>query len=133
MLIGEMAARTGVSTKTLRFYEQAGLLHEPARTAGGYRDYDPAAHDRVVFIRQAQQAGLTLRQINEILAIRDDGRPPCDHVIRLVDHQLAEIEQRLDELRRTRSDLRALHDRLADLDTSACADHHVCTAIDGQS
>ena len=132
MLIGEMATRTGVSAKTLRFYEQAGLLHEPARTASGYRDYDPAAHDRVVFIRQAQRAGLTLRQINEILAIRDDGRPPCDHVLRLVDHQLAEIEHRLDELRRTRRDLRALRDRLAELDTSTCADDHICTAIDGQ-
>ena len=133
MLIGELAARTGVSAKTLRFYEQAGLLHEPDRTPGGYRDYDVAAHDRVVFIRQAQRAGLTLRQINEILAIRDDGRPPCAHVGRLVDHQLTEIEQRLDELRRSRQDLRALQDRLADLDTSTCADHHICTAIDGQS
>jgi DNA-binding transcriptional MerR regulator len=40
MLIGELAARTGTTAKALRFYEQAGVLPEPARTSAGYRDYD---------------------------------------------------------------------------------------------
>lgn len=61
MLIGEVAEATGVSTKALRFYEDEGLLHEPDRTSGGYRDYRPDVIDRVVFVRQAQAAGLTLR------------------------------------------------------------------------
>jgi DNA-binding transcriptional MerR regulator len=76
MLIGELATATGVSTKTLRFYEADGLLFEPDRTSAGYRDCADTAIDRVVFIRQAQAAGLTLAQIRQILTIRDGGQPP---------------------------------------------------------
>ena len=57
MLIGELAKRTGTTAKTLRFYEDEGLLPEPTRTSGGYRDYPAESADRVEFIRGAQQAG----------------------------------------------------------------------------
>lgn len=95
-----------MSTKTLRFYEREGLLTEPARTSGGYRDYSPSAAERVRFIKDAQAAGFILAQIGEILAIRDDGQPPCDHVATLVDQRLAEVEQRLQELESVRDQLR---------------------------
>lgn len=130
MLIGDVAARTGVSAKTLRFYEHRGLLHEPARTAGGYRDYDERAVERVAFIRRAQEAGLTLRQIGEVLAVRDDGRPPCTHVERVVAARLADVEQRLAELERVRDELSVLRDRLADLDAADCDPDRICTAVD---
>ncbi|WP_089105835.1 MerR family DNA-binding transcriptional regulator [Streptomyces hyaluromycini] len=58
MRIGALASATGTTTKILRFYEQAGLLGEPPRTSGGYRDYPAQA--RVGFIRSAQAAGLSL-------------------------------------------------------------------------
>jgi DNA-binding transcriptional MerR regulator len=77
MLIGALAKATGVPAKTLRYWEAEGLLPAPARTDGGYRDYPVETADRVAFIRHAQSAGLTLRQIGEILAIRDDGHPPA--------------------------------------------------------
>lgn len=77
MRIGELATATGMSTKTLRFYEADGLLADPPRTPAGYRDYPDDAIDRVAFIRQAKAAGLTLAQVREILAIRDGGDPPC--------------------------------------------------------
>ncbi|WP_083976187.1 MerR family DNA-binding transcriptional regulator [Kitasatospora azatica] len=54
MRIGALAATTHTTTKTLRFYEQAGLLDLPPRTPGGYRDYPPTATTRVAFIRTAQ-------------------------------------------------------------------------------
>jgi DNA-binding transcriptional MerR regulator len=57
MLIGALAARAGLSAKTIRFYEQAGLLPEPPRTPAGYRDYPPAMLARLSFIGQAQAAG----------------------------------------------------------------------------
>lgn len=129
MLIGELATRTGVSTKTLRFYEQRGLLHAPARTPGGYRDYDDAACERVRFIRRAQGAGLTLRQIGEVLTIRDGGQAPCAHVSRSVAEQLDQVEARLTELERTREDLHALQDRLGHLDVADCSDDAICAAI----
>jgi DNA-binding transcriptional MerR regulator len=132
MLIGEVAEVTGVSTKTLRFYEDEGLLHEPDRTAGGYRDYRPDVIDRVVFIRQAQAAGLTLNQIAEVLTIRDGGRAPCGHVARLVDDRLADVEARLAELGHTRRQLRELRSRLDELDTADCPPDDICVAVSGR-
>lgn len=129
MLIGELARETGVSAKALRFYEAQRLLPAPARTPAGYRDYRPAAIERVAFIRRAQGAGLTLAQIGEILAIRDGGQPPCDHVAVLVEQRLAEVAERLDELERTRDELRALRKRLDDLDPSSCREDEICAAV----
>lgn len=129
MRIGEVARATGVTTKTLRFYEDEGLLHEPARTAGGYRDYEPTVVDRVGFIRQAQTAGLTLAQIGQVLAVRDDGQAPCAHVAHFVDEQLADVEARLAELRRIRRQLLVLQDRLAVLDPADCPPGDFCTAV----
>lgn len=129
MLIGEVADATGVSTKALRYYEQQGLLHEPARTSGGYRDYSQQVIDRIGFIKQAQAAGLTLRQIGGILAIRDDGRAPCRHVGDLVDERLEDIERRLADLRRTRTQLREVRTRLEDLEPTDCDPAAVCSAI----
>lgn len=120
MLIGELADHTGVTTKTLRFYERQGLVPEPGRTEGGYRDYDPTTVDRVSFIRDAQAAGFTLAQIGEILAIRDGGEEPCEHVSTLVEQRLAEVEQRLAELRAVRTQLRDIAARSVELNPGDC-------------
>lgn len=129
MRIGELAAAAGVTAKTLRFYEAEGLLHEPSRTSAGYRDYGPAAVARVRFVRQAQAAGLTLRQIGEILEVRDGGQAPCRHAADLVEQRLAEVEQRLRELRATRAQLRGLRERLEALDPADCPPQAICAAV----
>lgn len=129
MLIGQLATATGVTTKTLRYYESEGLLHPPARTPGGYRDYPGEAVDRVVFMREAQRAGLTLRQIREVLAVRDGGDAPCAHVAAVVDARLADVERHLRELRRTRARLVALRRRLDGLDPADCASDDICSAV----
>jgi DNA-binding transcriptional MerR regulator len=120
MLIGQVAERSGVTAKTLRFYERKGLLADPGRTDGGYRDYEPATVDRVTFIKDAQAAGLTLAQIGEVLAIRDDGQLPCEHVTTLVARRLAAVEQRLRELRQVRAQLREIADRAERYDPDDC-------------
>lgn len=129
MLIGALAETTGVPAKTLRYWESAGLLHEPGRTRGGYRDYAPEAVERVTFVRHAQAAGLTLRQIAEILVVRDDGQAPCAHTAALVDQRLAEVDDRLRELEQTRTALRDVRRRLAALDPADCDATLVCSAI----
>lgn len=129
MRIGQVAEATGVSTKALRFYEREGLLAETERTASGYRDYQQSAVDRVAFVKRAQAAGLTLRQIGEILAVRDGGRAPCTHVAALVDERLGEIDGRLRELRRVRQHLRDLRRRLDELDPQDCPPDEICVAV----
>lgn len=120
MRIGEAAGRAGVPAKTMRFWEDEGLLPEPARTTAGYRDYDLAIIERLTFIRQAQAAGLTLEHIRQILAIRDGGQPPCVHVTSLIARRLAEVEARLAELVRTRDQLALLAERAAVQDPADC-------------
>jgi DNA-binding transcriptional MerR regulator len=105
MLIGELAGATGVSTKTLRFYEAEGRLAEPECTAGGYRDYPRDAIGRVGLVRQTQAAGLILAQIGETLTIRDGGEPSRHHVAPRVAHRLEEVSRRLEEAERTRINL----------------------------
>lgn len=129
MRIGQLADATGVTAKTIRYYESQGLLHAPPRTPAGYRDYDPAVADRVRFIRQAAASGLTLRQIREILEVRDGGHAPCRHVAELVTHRLHETEQRLRELEATRAQLRRLQQRLDALDPAQCPASVVCAAV----
>ncbi|HEV2087873.1 MAG TPA: heavy metal-responsive transcriptional regulator [Cryptosporangiaceae bacterium] len=98
MKIGELAEHSGTSRQTLRFYEAEGLLPEPERTPGGYRDYDPETLDRLQFIRSAQAAGLSLREVRQVLAIRDRGESPCGHVKQLLADRLAGVRAQIAEL-----------------------------------
>ena len=127
MKIGELARSTGVTVKTLRFYEGEGLIPEPDRTASGYRDYPPDATARVTFIRTAQAAGLKLRQIGEILDIREQGEPPCQHVRALVHDRLAEVDDRIVDLDRIRNELLTIVSRLEMLEPADCDQY--CRAI----
>lgn len=131
MRIGVLAAQTGLTTKTIRFYENAGLLPGPPRTAAGYRDYPAGAVTRLAFIRDAQAAGLTLAEIRGILAIRDGGRAPCQHVTGLVDQHLTQVEQRLTELTQARDALRDLKRRASAADPAACSEDQVCSILTG--
>jgi len=123
MRIGELAAHSGVTSKTIRFWEAEGLLSEPARTPSGYRDYDPDALDRLSFIRHAQTAGLTLAEIRRVLAISDTGEPACGHVTDLIHQHLTDVDERIRELKETRSLLGRLAQRAAEQNPADCDDY----------
>jgi DNA-binding transcriptional MerR regulator len=129
MRIGELAAASGVTAKTVRFYEQTGLLPEPPRTAGGYRDYPPEAAQRLGFIRDARGAGLSLAEIRSVLELRDGGQAPCEHVTDLIGAHLAEIERRMAELVATRTALSALAQRAAETDPETCTTDDICRIL----
>lgn len=129
MRIGDFAATCGVTAKTVRFYEQAGLLPEPSRTSGGYRDYPPEATVRLGFIRDAQSAGFSLAEIRGILALRDSGEVPCTHVTGLIQERLADVERRMADLRKTRTALRALAERAVATDPGTCQDEDICSIL----
>jgi len=71
--ISELADRSNVSPDTLRYYGRLGLVPAPARAANGYRLYDEAATERILFIKSAQHMGLRLSDIKELLDIWDRG------------------------------------------------------------
>lgn len=129
MRIGELARRGGVSTKAVRFYEQAGVLAPPERLASGYRDYDNRTLERLAFVRAAQSAGLTLREIRDVILVRDAEGPPCQHVRRLLDAHAAALDARILELERLREVVDDLCRRAVLLDPAACTDAAVCHVI----
>lgn len=132
MRIGDLSAAAGLSARTIRFYEQARLLPEPPRSAAGYRDYPPEARARLAFIRHAQAAGFTLAEIRGILHIRDSGQAPCRHVTDLIGQHLAQVDQRITELTRTRAALASLQERAATTDPADCAEPDICSIITGR-
>lgn len=129
MLIGEVAERSGVSTKTLRYHEDIGLIDPPARSPSGYRNFDEDVLDRLVFIRSAQAVGLTLGEIRSIVALRDDGDPPCAHVLELLRVRAEEIGRTIRELRILQRELQALVLRADALDPADCDPRRVCHLI----
>ena len=119
MRIGELADRTGVSVRSLRYYEQQGLL-VPTRTPGGHRDYPEMAVDRVIRIQELFAAGLSSRKIFRILpCMRDaDGGPSAQADEKLV----AELSAERDRIDRMIGDLVRSRDVLTDVIDTAAGD-----------
>jgi len=105
MFIGEVARRTGVKPKTIRFYEEVGLLPRPARSDSGYRLYRTEAVEQLAFIRTAQNLGLTLAEIRGLLERRRRGGPPWDYVGQVLQKKIAEIDDDMAMLRQAREGL----------------------------
>ena len=115
MRIGELAKKAGVNPRTIRFYEQIGLLPAAQRTTSGYRQYTDRDFDRLAFIRNVKALGVALEEIKEVLAFRDRGASPCPHVLRLIDTKAQEIQGRIQGLRMLASQLRQLRRAAADI------------------
>lgn len=105
--IGELAARSGLTPDTLRYYERLGLLRPSRRSAGGFRLYDEATFDRLRFIKQAQLLGLSLDEIHALVSYRGQGGTKrCRRVRDLLRAKLADLERQLAELQEFRRTLR---------------------------
>jgi MerR family transcriptional regulator, copper efflux regulator len=129
MRIGELADQAGISTKAIRYYEQIGILAPPARTPSGYRSYDQAALGRLSFVRAAQAVGLTLGEIRQVIAFRDNGQAPCAHVTDLLQRHAVDLEARIRELQQLRGELRQLAELATTLDPEQCPPDLVCHII----
>ena len=98
MFIHELARTTGVSAKTIRYYESIGLMPDPERADNNYRQYAPAAIERLRFIVSARSLGFNLTDIGEFLSARDEGTLPCKQVLDSLDQRVAEIDRRIADL-----------------------------------
>jgi DNA-binding transcriptional MerR regulator len=117
--VGELADAVGVTADTIRYYERAGLLPPPSRTATGYRAYDVAAVDRLRFIQGAQRLGLRLSDVRDLLAIRDTGTCPCEPAEHLLTRRLAEVDAEIARLTALRREMAAMLAGLAQPDCPA--------------
>ncbi len=116
--IGQLAEAAGVHVETIRYYERRGLLPEPPRTAGGYRQYGPDDLWRLEFVRRAKTLGFTLTEVGELL--EEDTRRDVGSVRAIVLRKLEAIEARQRELAGVRSRLARLADICADPDSDDC-------------
>lgn len=112
LTVAALAQKVGVSGDTVRYYERAGLLAAPPRTAAGYRLYSPEVIDRLRFIQGAQRLGLRLREIRDLLTVRDTGTCPCEPAEAMLRRRISEIDTELVRLAALRTDLVAMADQL---------------------
>lgn len=119
MSVSELAARVGLRADTIRYYERIGLVAPPARTSGEHRRYGEDAIDRLRFIQGAQRLGLRLREIAELLAVRDTGACPCEPAEVLLRQHIDEIDAELARLTALRAELAAMAEQLP---SSTCPD-----------
>ncbi|WP_062137498.1 heavy metal-responsive transcriptional regulator [Demequina aestuarii] len=129
MRIGELAQQAGVTAKTVRYYESVGLLPDPGRTGSGYRDYDADAVKRLKFVRDAQAAGLTLRESRTILDMKAEGHGTCEHTRALLNRHLEDIDAQIASLQAARAELVSLSQRADVLDPAACTDANRCQVV----
>lgn len=105
MRIAELAARTGVKVSTIRFYERAGVLEEPPRTPGGYRDYGDESVRFVRFLKRGQALGFSLAELASFAQISSEvraGFADPTEVSAAAAAKLDDLDTRIADLQRTR-------------------------------
>jgi MerR family Zn(II)-responsive transcriptional regulator of zntA len=107
--IGELAAQTGLSAHTLRYYEKHGLISASARSEAGYRFYSNSDVRRVQFVKTARNTGFSLDDISQLLSIRVDKQShSCQEVTDITKKKLDQVNAKLVELQSMRNTLELL-------------------------
>jgi len=115
MKINQLSKLTQVLSKTIRYYEDVGLLPKASRNSNGYREYSVDDVDRLIFIRRCRELQIPLEQIKVLIQVQTDKTSSCSEVDLL-------IEQQLEKVRKTISELSLLEKTLNTLATSCSND-----------
>lgn len=103
--IGVLARETGIKVPTIRYYEQIGLLPEPARTEGNQRRYGVDHRDRLNFIRHGRDLGFSLDALRSLLSFTDNPGQCCAQIDEIARRNLEDIEKRIARLEALREEL----------------------------
>jgi DNA-binding transcriptional MerR regulator len=106
--IGDLARHTGCKVQTVRYYEQLGLMPEPARSPGNQRLYCKPHADRLAFIRHARELGFALPSIRELLELSDKPHEPCRSADEIARVHLREVEGKIARLSALRAELQRM-------------------------
>jgi MerR family transcriptional regulator, copper efflux regulator len=122
LTIGQVAKTSGVAAKTIRYYEEIGVLPSPHRAASGYRLYDQSGVERLRFIRRARTLGLALHQLKTLTATLNGGARPAlrPRLLALVREQHVAVTEQIAELKALRQQLEQVLKRM---ETSAPRRH----------
>ena len=111
MNIGRLSGLTGVTAKTIRYYESIGLIPEPPRKPNGYRDYGDSDVEVLRFVSKARLLGFPLKDVTQLLSLLQDRDRSSAEVKALTESHIADIEQRIEELQSVRRTLLDLSQR----------------------
>lgn len=109
MKIQEFSHQTGLSAKTIRYYESIGILRSPQRASNGYREYSEQDLERAYFVAGARSLDLSLDEISELLAMQNQREAPCRTMLNQIKRKADQIAKRILLLQQMEKDLRKLY------------------------
>ncbi|MEZ5529694.1 MAG: Cu(I)-responsive transcriptional regulator [Porticoccaceae bacterium] len=121
MKISEVASKTGLDAKTIRYYESIGLVELPDRLDNGYRDYSEQNIRQLWFLRHARQFGFSIDQCRELLALWADPQRRSAAVHQLVTEKVQDIDRHIRELKEMKKVLSELLVECPGNDSPHCA------------
>ncbi|OYD94683.1 heavy metal-responsive transcriptional regulator [Nostoc sp. 'Peltigera membranacea cyanobiont' 210A] len=131
LLIGQVTDLTGIPIRTIRYYESLGLINSLRRTEGGFRQFSLDVLTRLAFIKRAQNLGLSLEEIGNILQVYDQGLTPCGEIKEKLEEKVLQIDRQIDQLLTLRSEIKGLLSGWKNI-----SDHHektICPIIQNTS
>ena len=128
--ISQLAKAADIPTTTVRYYERIGLVEPDGRSQGNYRLYGNESLKKLKFVRAAQAVGFTLEDVKALLADDSGEAPTCGNVQGLIEARLADMEQRLTDMRLVRKVLRSALEQCHQQKKSDCC--HVVTGLQRQ-
>ena len=130
-LISEVSRESHVPKKTVRYYEEIGLLSPPVRTGGNYRLYGRETIEKLKFIKKAQELGLTLSEIKGIIQCSNEGLKPCCKLVRqLFTKKIQALEANIKEMQGMRKELKMLLSQWIPLEKAKKGSFAVCPQIE---
>ena len=120
MNIGEAAAQSGMPAKTIRYYEEIGLIAPASRTEGGYRDYGHNDIQTLLFLRRARDLGFTIKDCSDLLSLYQDRDRASSDVKAMAQRRVEDIDRKILELKGMRRTLVHLMDKCHGDDRPDC-------------
>ena len=122
MKIGELARKAGLNAQTIRYYEREGILPEPRRRYdSGYREYDEDALYRLLFIKQAKNAGFKLSDVKQLFDLELLPEEACIDVGKVLSDRIKELEEKIRELKAFSKSLKKLKQTCDESENGRCA------------
>ena len=121
MNISEAARRSGLSAKTIRYYEDIELIAPATRGSNGYRQYDAGAVEELQFLHRAREVGFDLQECRQLLELHRDDDRHSRHARELVLEKSAQLQRRIDKLVAMQTVLQDMASRCRGDESPECA------------
>ena len=129
--IGEVAAISELPIKTVRYYDEQGLLTPTvSRSKSNYRLFEASVLQRLAFIKRSQSLGLSLREIGDILTVHDQGQLPCEDVKQNLQKKVQQVTEQIEALQLLRSELQGLLSGWQDHPSAEIAARTICPNLE---